>query len=74
MASIAGLYGGYTANQEDGSGGRNSFFRGFRSAGVTGGGDKSKDQRGAGGIDLQGAIKTNTYLTDEWVHAYYPQK
>ena len=64
MASIAGLYGGYTANQEDGSGGRNSFFRGFRSAGVTGG-DKSKDQRGAGGIDLQGAIKTNTYLTDE---------
>ena len=64
MASIAGLYGGYTANQEDGSGGRNSFFRGFRSAGVTGG-DKSKDQRGAGGVDLQGAIKTNTYLTDE---------
>ena len=40
MASIAGLYGGYTANQEDGSGGRNSFFRGFR------GGEKNKDSRG----------------------------
>ena len=65
MAAIAGLYGGGGfANQEDGSGGRNSFFRGFRTAGK-GDGDKSKDQRGAGGIDLQGAIKTNTYLTDE---------
>ena len=38
MASIAGLYGGYTANQEDGSGGRTGFFRGWRS-----------DQKGRGG-------------------------
>lgn len=39
MASIAGLYGGFSnANQEDGSGGRSGFMRGWRTE------DKSKKQ------------------------------
>ena len=59
MASIAGLYGGYTANQEDGSGGRNSFFRGFR------GGDKNKPPDQRSGHLSAGDHQTTTHIIDE---------
>jgi len=46
MASIAGLYGGFSnANQEDGSGGRSGFMRGWRNTGGNTG-DKNQQQTG----------------------------
>lgn len=40
MASIAGLYGGFSnQNQEDGSGGRSGFMRGWRTT------DKDKKEQ-----------------------------
>ena len=47
MAAIAGLYGGYTANQEDGSGGRAGFFRGWK--GIQKGKGGAGDGRGGDG-------------------------
>ena len=48
MASIAGLYGGYSANQEDGSGGRQGLFRGGLFAGASGGWRSADKKRGGG--------------------------
>ncbi len=67
MASIAGIYGGFSANQEDGSGGRTKFFS-WRTAernkqererdrGERGGvpvGGPGDPRSGGGGVDRQG--------------------
>jgi hypothetical protein len=65
MAAIAGLYGGgFSANQEDGSGGRSGFFRGFRTTAT----EKNKADhtggRTAAGYGGDNALQT-TNINDE---------
>ena len=69
MASIAGLYGGYSANQEDGSGGRSGFFRswgkhdnkgrGGGGGGGAGGGGASGNENQQGGQQHQQNFNPN---------------